>query len=163
MLLREDLEGHVDELVSLYRASELTLTGHDQEDALEIVLRIVAQSLGAGGASLFELGADGSLHGIAAYRTEARPAKRAALRPQAQPLLIQRAISDAATIPYGRWPGESGRRPRGSYGWAAGLRSGNRVIGLLEIELGQTGPALRKGQAGPGATPVNQDLDPLVK
>src|SRR5207247_655183 len=30
------------------------------------------------------------------------------------------------------------------------------------IELGQTGPALRKGPAGPGGTLVNQDLDPLM-
>jgi signal transduction histidine kinase len=156
MLLREDLEGHVEELVSLYRASELTLTGHDQEDALGTVLRIVAQSLGAAGASLFELQTDGSLRFGASYRTEPRPTKRAANRPQAQPLLIQRAISDAATIPYGRWPGESGRRLRGSYGWVAGLRSGNRVIGLLEIELGQAGSVPGRAPAGPEAGVANE-------
>lgn len=141
MLLREDLEGHVEELVALYRASELTLTGHEQEDALEIVLRIVAQSLGAIGASLFELGDDGSLQRIATYRTEPRPVKKVTGRPQAEPLLIQRVISEAATIPFGRWPGQSARRSRAGYGWLAGLRSGNRVVGLLEIELGADPPS----------------------
>src|SRR5947199_232996 len=52
MMLRQELENHVDELVALYRASHLIVTGHEEEDALEVMLKIVAQALAASSASI---------------------------------------------------------------------------------------------------------------
>jgi signal transduction histidine kinase len=140
-MLRQELESHVEELVALYQASHLIVTGHEEEDALEVMLRIVAESLGAVSASIFELANDGSLHCIAVHRETERPARASRERPRSDPLLIQRAISEAATMPFGRWPGQSSARGRAVYGWLAALQSGNSVIGLLEIVLRGTGTA----------------------
>lgn len=142
MMLRQELENHVDELVALYRASHLIVTGHEEEDALEVMLHIVAQAFSATSASIFELAPDGSLPCIAVYREGEKPAKLGRERPRADPLLIQRAISEAAIVPFGRWPGQGGGRTRAGYGWLAALQSGAHVIGLLEIALGDAGPAM---------------------
>lgn len=139
-LLRQDLESHVAELVALYRASSLIVTGHDQEDALEVMLRIVAQALSASAASIFELASDGSLTCIAAYRADDRPSRVSRERPRAEALVVQRTISEAATVSFGRWPGQGSGRSKAGYGWLAPLRSGNHVIGLLEIVLTPTPP-----------------------
>jgi signal transduction histidine kinase len=141
-LLRSELESHIDELVALYRASHLIVTGHEREDALEMMLRIVAQALAASSASLFELGPDGSLSAIAAYRGGDRREGGARERPRAESLLVQRVISDGATVPFGRWPGQKSGRARAPYGWLAALQSGNQVIGLLEIVLGPGQPPI---------------------
>lgn len=42
-MLRQELESHVQELVALYQASHLIVTGHEEEDALEVMLQIVAE------------------------------------------------------------------------------------------------------------------------
>jgi signal transduction histidine kinase len=139
-VLRQELENHVEELVALYQASHLIVTGHEEEDALEVMLRIVAQGLGASSASIFELADDGSLHCIALYREDGRATKLSRERPRSDPLLIQGTISEAATVPFGRWPGQGGGRGRAAYGWLGALQSENRVIALLEIQLG--GPAV---------------------
>ncbi|MSQ24394.1 MAG: sensor histidine kinase [Chloroflexi bacterium] len=142
MMLRQELEDHVEELVALYRASHLIVTGHEEEDALEVMLHIVAQALAASSASIFELGPDGSLHGIAAFRSEAGAPRTRRERPQSDPLLIQRAISEAAIVPFGRWPGQKPTHAKSSYGWLAALQSGPKVIGLLEIGLSTGGPSM---------------------
>lgn len=140
-MLRHELESHVEELVALYQASHLIVTGHEEEDALEVMLRIVTESLAAVSASIFELANDGSLHCIAVYRDDEQPARAGRERPRSEPLLIQRAISEAAVVPFGRWPGQGSARGRPVYGWLAALQSGNSVIGLLEIVLGGANPA----------------------
>ena len=142
MMLRHELENHVDELLALYRASHLIVSGHQEEDALEVMLHIVAQALAATAATIFELAPDGSLHCLAAFREDEKPTRINRERPKSDPLLIQRSISEAAIVPFGRWPGQGSVRGRVGYGWLGALQSGPRVIGLLEITLGETSPAM---------------------